>query len=112
MDTNKVVDNRWVNFEKIKDEIFEILDFDKIHKTMVELNWEWFDVGIPTVNQLKDALFELMSEAWGRRLSIGTGGFFVRYWPKDEDGVEGLEVTFELTSANCYIDDNHEIMIY
>ena len=76
------------------------------------LDWTWFDVGIPTIEQLKKRLIELMTEAWDRRKSIGTGGFYVKYWPKDEEGVEGIDVSFELTNTNCYINENHEIQIF
>lgn len=109
---NDAFDSRWADFEKIKDEILEMIDFDKIHETMTFLNWKWFDVGIPTIEQLKKRLIELMSEAWESQKSIATGGFNVKYWPKDEEGVEGLDVFFELTNANCYINENHEIEIY
>lgn len=110
--TENMFNDRWNDFEKIKEQILEIIDLDKIHETMVLLNWEWFGVGVPTTYQLSEKLVELMAEAWDGRTSIRTGGFYVKYWPQDEDCIEGIEVSFEVTNANCYINENHEIEFF
>ena len=34
-------------------EILNNFNFEKVHNTMKKLDWEWFNVGIPTIKDLK-----------------------------------------------------------
>lgn len=104
---------RLADFEAIADEIMDMLDWHKIHETMEFLNWKWAtsDFSVPTIKELQDTARELMLEAWEKKVSIATGGFYVTYHQYD-DGEEGLQVYFALTEASAYVNVNHEVKIY
>lgn len=68
--------------------IMEYVDFEKIHNTMVALDWKWFDSpNVPDVPRIKEKLLELLSELFenqdsdnnGIKYRISTAGFTVEY---------------------------------
>lgn len=87
-------------------ECLEELEFEKIHKVMEMLNWQWsihtnFEdrCEVPTVSYMKMHVKNMLHECYEEMdkndedWRISTGGFVVRTF-KDND----CEVTFELTS--------------
>lgn len=93
---------------KIKDEIFETIDFEKIHNHMVNVEWGWASSGgVPTIDELKKTLEKLIYEAIDRKSTISTGGFTVRYneFQEDEENPHtiGVNVVFYVTSASSDI---------
>jgi hypothetical protein len=45
------------------DNIINNFQFDKVEKVMKALNWEWIDVGIPSIEQLREKARSLLIEA-------------------------------------------------
>ena len=93
---------------KIKDEIFETIDFEKIHNHMVNVGWVWTSSGgVPTIDELKKTLEKLIYEAIDNKTTISTGGFTVRYneFQEDEENPHtiGVNVVFYVTSASSDI---------
>ena len=89
---------------KIKDEIFETIDFEKIHN----LEWGWVSSGgVPTIQEIKKTLEKLIYEAIDKKSTISTGGFTVRYneFQEDEENPHtiGVNVVFYVTSASSDI---------
>ena len=74
-------------------ETLECLDFDRINKTMIALDWGWSKpncktVGIPSIEQLKVAVVNLVIKTFHHYktsnefpISVGTGGFEVELTP-------------------------------
>lgn len=59
-------------------------DFERVHKVMTFLNWQWSDIGVPDVHTLRrncrKYLQEVIREVLERKdtggeFTIGTGGF-------------------------------------
>ena len=93
---------------KIKDEIFETIDFEKIHNHMVNVGWVWTSSGgVPTIDELKKTLEKLIYETIDKKATISTGGFTVRYneFQEDEENPHtiGVNVVFYVTSASSDI---------
>ena len=93
---------------KIKDEIFETIDFEKIHNHMVNVEWGWASSGgVPTIDELKKTLEKLIYETIDKKATISTGGFTVRYneFQEDEENPHtiGVNVVFYVTSASSDI---------
>ena len=93
---------------KIKDEIFETIDFEKIHNHMVNVEWGWVSSGgVPTIQEIKKTLEKLIYEAIDKKATISTGGFTVRYneFQEDEENPHtiGVNVVFYVTSASSDI---------
>jgi hypothetical protein len=60
------------------DSIMENFNFENVHKVMEFLNWEWQDMGIPSISQLKLEAERLLLLAVSKKHKIiGTGGFEV-----------------------------------
>ncbi len=74
-----------VNFDRQIKVIMESFDFERVHSTMVALDWEWnmrkIENRVPTLKEIKDNVeWQLNSliEYWkGSPLEQGTGGFEV-----------------------------------
>ena len=93
---------------KIKDEIFETIDFEKIHNHMVNVEWGWASSGgVPTIQEIKKTLEKLIYETIDKKSTMSTGGFTVRYneFQEDEENPHtiGVNVVFYVTSASSDI---------
>lgn len=64
-----------INKEKHIEEILNNFDFEKVHNIMVALDWKWFGVGVPSVEDLKKQALELLNEICNYDItSSSTGG--------------------------------------
>lgn len=67
--------------------IMEYIDFEKIHDTMVALDWKWFDCpNVPDIPRIKEQLLCMLSELFentdgndGTKYRTSTAGFTVGY---------------------------------
>jgi Spy/CpxP family protein refolding chaperone len=78
------------------DEIMDDFNFNKVHKAMKELNWQWRDIGVPDEYDLRVEARRLLKEAIKNKFSIATGGFEAAY--QDQYG-ESLTLKFVLESS-------------
>ena len=103
---------------KIKDEIFETIDFEKIHNHMVNVGWCWTTSGgVPTIQEIKKTLEKLIYETIDKKATISTGGFKVKYneYQKDEENPPtiGVDVVFYVTRATSDVNvDTLEYVYY
>lgn len=103
---------------KIKDEIFETIDFEKIHNHMVNVGWVWTTSGgVPTIQEIKKTLEKLIYETIDKKATISTGGFKVKYneYQKDEENPPtiGVDVVFYVTRATSDVNvDTLEYVYY
>jgi hypothetical protein len=95
--------------EKIVENILENFDFDKCRTVMDSLNWEWFNTGVPTVDDLKKSAVERIESAINglldkeNRLSStdyyfsSSGGFKATAWKNRYGHLESINLEFVLT---------------
>ena len=58
------------------DYIMGHFDFEKVHDVMEFLNWDWFNMGVPSIHQLKVEAEGLMLKLIsGNNRRIACGGF-------------------------------------
>jgi hypothetical protein len=83
----------------IKD-IMENFAFDKVHKVMEYLNWEWcgYD-GVPSTYSLIKKAEALLNEAYAKNTTIAYGGFMASM---ENDS---LSLSFVLESMTTFTDD-------
>lgn len=83
-----------MNKQAMIDEVMDFLKFEKIHKVMKFLNWEWAPENrVPEIYELRQFVRQLINELIDRNLAeIQCGGFRVR------KGSESIIVTFEVES--------------
>ena len=68
------------------------IDFERIHTTMEALHWEWRDLGVPTIEKMKEDVRNMMFSLFeGKCKLISTGGFTVGYEiypPKEGEAID------------------------
>ena len=94
---------------QVIDEIMDFFEFDKVHKAMVALNWEWRDNGVPDIYEIRKKARQIMYECCEYAVKekssrcLSTGGF--RAFCEFEDGIFiGIELSFILESFDVRTD--------
>lgn len=91
--------------ERTINAVMEEIDFEKIHKAMMALNWEWWNQGVPSIEALKKQAYDLLEDAWEHECSTGTGGFWVEYEGETEEDYPLLKLSFQVSWAGpCWVD--------
>jgi uncharacterized Zn finger protein (UPF0148 family) len=86
--------------ERLKEEVLETIDLEKINRYMKWSNWTWASAknGVPDVEEIRAMLLNLIEDAVTKKSTISTGGFCVTYIEHEEDEDEpasvGVDVTF------------------
>jgi len=96
---------------KLIKHVLEQFDWEKTHKAMVALEWEWRGEGVPSISQLQSRAVELLNfactEAKTYRttapdyvgpFTVGTGGFEAHAWLTDDGKIEGVRLSFMVAS--------------
>jgi len=80
-------------------------DFEKVHRTMTKINWEWHNTGVPTIEQLEATAEQLLRSAnkdaqenESKASTHATGGFQAVY------ADETFTLSFIITESDSYID--------
>jgi hypothetical protein len=65
------------------DNIMDWFDFDKVHKTMKALRWQWVgaEEKIPCQGEIREKARQMLTDAIETEMSIGSGGLQVTYNP-------------------------------
>jgi hypothetical protein len=83
------------------DEIMDSFDFEKVHKIMEALNWEWHEQGIPDIYSLRTSARKHLKQATEIKGTSGSGGLTATYTEsKVEKPWLRLELYFGLNSIN------------
>lgn len=92
--------------QEMIDGCMDNFDFDKVALTMGALKWKWFDVGIPTVYDLRVCARDLLKYVVARKCyKVSTGGF--QAIAHIEDGeIYSLELKFVVSSWEEDVDDS------
>lgn len=92
---------------QVIDEIMDFFEFDKVHKAMVALNWQWRDVGVPDIYEIRKTARQIMYECYEYAVKdkssrgLSTCGF--RAFCEFEDGVFiGIKLSFILESFDVF----------
>ena len=82
--------------------IMDEFDFDRVHKAMMALNWQWYFIdgiyAIPTIEDLRYKAEQLLLDAIStleKNYYVATGGFVVR---KEDNNF--ISLSFELTDCD------------
>ena len=69
--------------KKAIDNIMDWFDFDRVHRTMKALRWEWIgaEEKIPCQGEIREKARRLLTDAIQSETSIGSGGLQVTYDP-------------------------------
>lgn len=90
-------------------EIIENFDFERCHYTMKALDWEWFNVGVPSIERLKQSarqrLSDVSKEIMRRNNGLtvrdyyfsSSGGLKATGWKNKYGHVEALQLEFILS---------------
>lgn len=85
--------------EQLIDDVLYCLDFEKIHQTMLHLDWKWMGV-LPSKRQImkmaEKLLYTLLNE---ESTNISCGGFFA-----DFDGRQ-LRIAFSVAESDILLSD-------
>ena len=90
-----------ITLEKMRDNIIENFGYEQVHKTMVALDWEWCDCGVPDIQtliiesrRLLDDVIEYHLSKGNNTCCIATGGFEAMLNICEEDGIPDLSLKF------------------
>lgn len=80
--------------QELIDNILDEFDFERVHKAMVALNWQWHNTdGVPTIGDLRRTARDLLrTVVQDNHVMVGSGGFYAH----KENDVLGLR--FEVAS--------------
>lgn len=87
----------FATLDKRFEEALSRVDFQRIRKAMIALDWKWGNEKVPTVKELRESVVHLwksLKNTWqkeGEVHSIGSGGFVV------ERGYHEVSIRFEVT---------------
>ena len=110
VDEETELEKRHRSREALVYRIVNFVDFDRIHTAMKALDWKWWDCGIPSAEQIKEEVIRRLRKAFDEKEGFFSGGIYIKYLPKDEDGDEGLKFAFVFENYGAYYDNNEEIM--
>jgi hypothetical protein len=93
------------------DDILSEFDFEKVHDTMVALDWKWYSThpSVPSIRDLKDTARQLLISVYNLRkdeykethsevpVTCGTGGFRATALSNDDGVVDFLKLEFIVT---------------
>lgn len=90
-----------ITLEKMRDNIIEHFGYEQVHKTMVALDWGWWDCGVPDIQtliiesrRLLDDVIECHLSKGEKTCCIATGGFEAMLNICEEDGIPDLSPKF------------------
>ncbi len=72
------------SFKYYSDELNENFNWNKVHKAMIAVEWHWYfgkdkfnadNMGIPSLETIKNHAYALLKEAYDDMLTHSTGGF-------------------------------------
>lgn len=98
---------------KLVNELADAFDVERVHTVMNLLNWKWYGIeGIPTEDDIRQKVRDLVMETLERRCPIATAGFATEYIPANEDSDEGVAIRFQLDSLCACINNDNEVEFY
>lgn len=104
--TLEVRRNPEITQRRMIEQVIENFDFVKCHVAMKALRWEWFGVGIPTIEQLKRASIDRLESAielakknkcHKSTFFSSSGGLKGNAWVNRYGHVEAIRLEFVLT---------------
>lgn len=110
VDEETELEKRHRRREAIVSEIVDFIEFDRIHTAMKALDWKWWDVGVPSAHQLRQEVTKRLRDAFDKKESFFSGGMYIEYLPKTEEGDEGLKFAFVLENYGAFYDNNEKIV--
>ena len=76
--------------------IMDTFDFGRVHKVMTALDWKWISIDdgmrVPDECEIRMEARRLLTRAIKEKMSIATGGFWVKYQEDEEN--EWIDLKF------------------
>ena len=74
-------------FDELWKDLEENFDWEKVHKTMVFLDWKWQFEGVPSIEKIKESSKKLLQQCYNEatlsdsvnKSSVGSGGLYASY---------------------------------
>lgn len=97
-----------IEFENKLEEIIDNFDFDRVHKVMEFLNWNWVSCdGVPTIGKLvttvqkefRRAFEEVLQSKEGLKMSTGGFQWYIGYHPEHKEIKNKLELELKFILA-------------
>lgn len=100
-----------IDYRDMIDDILDNFDFEKVHKTMVALNWTWARYKeVPEVPDLRKLARARLKEAYARKITVSSGGFKATYekWSQVRFTLrlEFIVTNWDCDSYDLYLDSN------
>lgn len=100
-----------VDYRDMIDDIIDNFDFEKVHQTMVALNWKWAGYKeVPEIPDLRKFARARLKEAHARKTTISSGGFKATYekWSQIRFTLrlEFIVSDWDCDSYDIYLDNN------
>jgi hypothetical protein len=92
--------------KKLVEEVMDNFDFVKVRQVMHELDWQWWDVGLPSVEQIRQKARQMLNRCVrleGAGLE-STGGFCVDYDNIQSQQDYILRLSFEIEERTARTD--------
>ncbi len=99
--------------EKSINYVIDNFDFEKVHKVMTALNWEWDGVGIPSVDELKFVAKDRLESSYNGLITFeldefnSVGGGFIATCCYGADDIDRhyFELSFVIESSDNFDGD-------
>lgn len=100
-----------IDYRDVIDDILDNFDFEKVHQTMVALNWKWAGYKeVPEVPDLRKFARTRLKEAYTRKTTVSSGGFKATYerWSQVRFTLrlEFIVTDWDCDSYDIYLDNN------
>ena len=95
--------------EELVSTIVDFIEFDRIHTAMKALDWKWWNCGTPSAKHIKEEVIRRLRESFDKKEGFFSGGIYIEYLPKDENGDEGLKFAFVLENYGAFYNNDEKI---
>ena len=88
-------------------EISKYFDFKKVAEVMQYLGWQWWDIGVPTEEEIRSFCLSAVTDVYNKTCatmtshSYNSGGFFVQSHIEDDTTIS-ISVKFILTELDAF----------
>lgn len=77
---------KYKTFDEHWQEINKNYNWERQHELMKYLSHNWYNIGVPKINDLKLKVSSLMRDVWRpHTCQTASGGFTVKYWHADDN---------------------------
>jgi len=94
--------------ERMKKEILDNFDFEKVHKVMTLLDWRWYSSAenkVPNIEQMKNMVRSLFKSLEHPDCDAVSCGGFSLYYDTEFAEKDSVKLEFSITSYTSFLTD-------